>query len=127
MPKRVRSPLPIDILTLLGTFVGDDYHYLAFKLTPKGFLSHHRIIMQSHDNPCRKAEWFNYLRKEDGRPRTLHVTYLTSWFGRPWDGMVRVRERYNYETDDEYIRATRHYIKLGIRPISVSQLNKNEL
>ena len=53
--KRVPSPLPIDLLNLVGSFVpafveGNYYYdfYWTFQLTPKGFISHHRMWFNSY-------------------------------------------------------------------------------
>ena len=103
MPKKVRSALPIDLLNLLGSFVGDDYHFLTFELTPKGFLSHHRIFMQSRHNPRKKCKWFN----------TAWGVLGVSYQDRTW-APICVRERYPNETNIKYALACRDYIKLGI-------------
>ena len=74
MPKRVRAPLPIDLLNLVGSFVGDDYHYLTFKLTPKGFFSHHRFFMQSRYNPSKKTNMFLYTK--DSKDDRYGINYI---------------------------------------------------
>ena len=99
MVKKVRSPLPIDLLNLLGSFVGDDYHYLTFELTPKGFLSDKRIFMQSRHNHRKKSRNFDNMFWG-----ILRVFY----------GKIIVRERKKYEQSWHYEKACKNYIKLGI-------------
>ena len=124
MVKKVRSPLPIDLLNLLGSFVGDDYHFLTFELTPKGFLSHHRIFMQSRHNPRKKSKAFDYhtqilevyypsftyskmVRNRYKNKKHWHTDYNQKY-------LLTIRERYPDETNIKYARACRDYIKLGI-------------
>ena len=102
MPKRVRSALPTDILNLLGSFVGDDYHYLTFELTPKGFLSHHRIFMQSRYNPSKKTNRFLYT-KDFEIPHQLGAGILLVWYKhrKYMAHSVCVRERGKVECDTD--------------------------
>ena len=41
-----QSPLPVDLLNVLGSFIGDKFHSLTFSLTPDGNLATPRILMQ---------------------------------------------------------------------------------
>ena len=110
MPQRVRSALPIDLMNLLGTFIGDDYHYLKFELTPKGFLSHHRIFMQSRHNPRKKTKHFRYTRD-------FHIKHplgggvLLVWYSRRAHPRNRicVRERTTADCDKIWELMTRRY------------------
>ena len=83
MPRRMYSPIPIDLLNMVSSFVGgDDYHYLTFELTPKGFLSQHKIYMRSRTT--RKKSNSFYTNND-----ILHVWYRNT---------IAVRERYPFET-----------------------------
>ena len=44
---RAPSPLPVCLLNVIGSFIGDKYHVLTFSLTLSGNLSAKRIVMQS--------------------------------------------------------------------------------
>ena len=41
------SPLPVDLLNVVGSFIGDKYHFLTFTLTLSGNLTAQRIVMQA--------------------------------------------------------------------------------
>ena len=119
MPKRVHSALPIDLLNLLGTFIGDDYHYLTFKLTPKGFLSHHRIFMQSRTNN-KKTNHFLYTEDYEIKHRmgagvllvwyNFHVGRRRKWYQpRRWGLQLCVHERSIAEDDRIWELITSRY------------------
>jgi hypothetical protein len=89
MPTWPPSPLPLDVLNVLLSFLGDRYHFLTcVSLTPQGNLSHSRFFMQSRKhawtcigNLCnRRSRQFHYCY--DMVYPTLHVKY----------GYVTIRE-----------------------------------
>ena len=56
-----RQTLPIDLLNLMGEFVGDKFHQLYFELTPVlRLLSHKRIFMQARSKKDLKSKRFDY-------------------------------------------------------------------
>ena len=108
MPRRILSPLPIDLLNLIASFVGDSYSVLRFELTPNGYLSHHRIWMQFRTN--------SRLRSNKSRcnfafeNNTLLVHYGDGFF---------VREQFPHEYTEVYNCTTHRYI------VSTTRRNKN--
>ena len=95
--KRVYASIPLDLLNVVGGFIGDDYHYLTFDLTPKRrWLAPCRMFMQSRTNPRRKSRNFFYgglVRNTQEDKERLIVVYGSG---------TRVREKRTHEEDHEY-------------------------
>ena len=71
MPTWPPSPLPIDLLNVLFSFIGDKFHYLMCdSLTPQGRLSQARFYMQSRTNRLKRSRRFCYCT-----PQVLHVIF----------------------------------------------------
>ena len=97
--KRVYAILPLDLLNIVGSYIGDDYHYLTFDLTPqRRWLTPCRMFMQSRTNPRRKSRKFHYgyFNIHIGEREETHV--LVVLFGA---GTI-VREKYCWETKHDY-------------------------
>ena len=126
MPTWPRSPLPIDLLNVVCSFIGDKYHYLVCdSLTPLGNLSHSRLFMQSRKhawtrigNLCNRRSRKFYYNYEMVYP-TLYVKYGYVIIGEDIpvfeNRLDRLKSRLDFAIPGPQERGMQQYIKNEIR------------
>jgi hypothetical protein len=79
MPKFLTSILPLDLANVVGSFIGDDYHYLTFEFTPvRRWLSPNRMFMQARSNTKRRTNVFRY--SDANNPNGFAEGHLFVWY-----------------------------------------------